>query len=188
VKLDPTTHAYAINLIHLLMNDNRDEDARKLAQNLLEKTRSPEEAQTARELLKQIKDHEEWVALRKKELEASANAPATSMAVSAPAAVQTVAASSAAAPVDTSTLMAVDGVIRRIDCTHKPGIMVTLGGGNRPLIFRAADFSAVGVTGADDETRRLDSCEKWKGRKIRLWFRAAKGKEYLGEITDIAFE
>jgi hypothetical protein len=66
--------------------------------------------------------------------------------------------------------------------------MVTLGGGNRPLIFRATDFGTVGVTGADEEMRSVVSCEKWKGRRIRLWFRAAKGKEYLGEITDIAFE
>ena len=193
VKLDPTTHVYTINLIHLLVNGNRDEDARKLAQSLLEKTKSLEEAQTARDLLKQIKEHEEWVALRKKELEAAANAPATSTGASAPAAVQKVAASSTAAsrtraPVDASTLMAVDGVIRRVDCSHKPAIMVTLGGGNRPLIFHAADFGAVGVTGAEEETRSVNSCEKWKGRRIRLWFQAAKGKEYLGEITDWAFE
>ena len=79
-------------------------------------------------------------------------------------------------------------MIRRVDCSHKPAIMVTLGGGNRPLIFHAADFSAVGVTGAEEETRSVNSCEKWKGRRIRLWFQAAKGKEYLGEITDLAFE
>jgi len=192
VKLDPATHVYTINLIHLLMNDNRDADARKLAQNLLEKTKSPEEAQTARELLKQIQDHEEWVAQRKKELEAAANAPMPTMVVSAPTPVQTAAASGTAsstrAPVDASTLMAADGVIRRVDCSHRPTIMVTLGGGNRPLIFRAANFATVGVTGADEETRSIDSCEKWKGRRIRLWFQAAKGKEYLGEITDIAFE
>jgi hypothetical protein len=84
--------------------------------------------------------------------------------------------------------MAVDGVIRRVDCSHKPAIMVTLGGGNRPLIFHAGDFGAVGVTGAEEETRSVNSCEKWKGRRIRLWFQAAKGKEYLGEITDWAFE
>jgi len=30
VKLDPTTHVYIINLVHLLVNDNRDGEARKL--------------------------------------------------------------------------------------------------------------------------------------------------------------
>ena len=190
LKLDPTTHVYVINLVHLLMNDNRDGDARKLAQNLLEKTRSPEEAQTARELLKQISEHEQWVAQRKKESEeAAANAAKTTAVVSAPA-TQTVAASSSAtaSPVDVSKLLAVEGVIRSVDCSHKPAIMVTVSGGTRPLIFHATDFSAVGVTGADEGARSLDSCEKWKGRRVRIWFRAVKGKEYLGEITDLAFQ
>jgi len=191
MKLDPTTHVYAINLIHLLLNDNRDDDARKLAQNLLEKTKVPEEAETARALLEQIKDHERWVAARKKESEEAAANPGTpTMVVSAPGTTQNVAASSptTARPIDTSTLMAVEGLIRRVDCSHKPAILVTLGGGNRPLIFHAADFGGVGVTGADEGTRSLDSCERWKGRRVRIWFVGIKGKEYLGEITDWAFE
>jgi tetratricopeptide (TPR) repeat protein len=189
MKLDPTTHVYTINLIHLLVNDNRDADARNLAQNLLEKTKSPEEAETARALLEQISEHERWVAARKKEShEVVANTARPAVVVSAPAAKQTLAASSAASPMDTSKLMAVEGLIRRIDCSHKPAIMVTLGGGTRPLIFHAADFGGVGVTGADEGTRSLDACEDWKGRRVRLWFVGVKGKEYLGEITDWAFE
>ncbi len=172
----------------MLVNDNRDADARKLAQNLLEKTKVPEEAETARELLAQISEHERWVAERKKESEEAANMARTTMVASAPAATKAVAASSTASPVDLSTLRAVEGLIRRVDCSHKPAIIVTLGGGTRPLIFHAADFGAVRVTGADEGTRRLDSCERWKGRRVRIWFRAVKGKEYLGEITDWAFE
>ena len=104
------------------------------------------------------------------------------------ASAETVTASAAGVPVDTSTLMAVDGIVRKIDCTHKPAMVVTLSGGNRPLIFHAADFAAVNVTGAGEELSSLDSCEKWKGRPIRLWFQVVKGKEYLGEITHIAFQ
>jgi len=190
MKLDPTTHVYAINLIHLLLNDNRDADARKLAQNLLEKTKVPEEAETAQALLEQIKGHERWVAARRKESEEAANPATPTMVVSAPGTTQNVATSSptAARPIDMSTLMAVEGLIRRVDCSHKPAIVVTLGGGNRPLIFHAADFGGVGVSGADDGTRTLDSCERWKGRRVRIWFQKATGKEYLGEITDWAFE
>jgi hypothetical protein len=82
--------------------------------------------------------------------------------------------------------MAVDGLVRGIDCSHKPAITVTLGGGKRPLIFHAADFGTVGVTG--EGALDLDSCEKWKGRRVRIWFRVAKGKDYMGEMTDLAFE
>ena len=97
MKLDPTTHVYAINLIHLLVNDNRDDDARKLAQNLLEKTKSAEEAQAARELLAQISEHERWMAERKKESEeAAAKKARPSVVMSAPSTTQNVAASSTA--------------------------------------------------------------------------------------------
>jgi len=57
-----------------------------LAQNLLEKTKVPEEAETARALLEQIKEHERWVAARKKESEeAAANRARPSVVTSAPA-------------------------------------------------------------------------------------------------------
>jgi tetratricopeptide (TPR) repeat protein len=189
VKLDPTTHVYIINLVHLLVNDNRDGEARKLAQNLLEKTKSAEEAQAARELLAQISEHERWVAERKKEAEQAATTIQRSEAGNTPAAMpKTVAVASTARPVDMATLMAAEGVVRRVDCSHKPAIVVTLGGGTRPLIFHATDFGVVGVTGADEATMSLDSCEKWKGRRVMVWFQKATGKEYLGEITDWAFE
>ena len=82
--------------------------------------------------------------------------------------------------------MAADGLVRGIDCSHKPAMTVTLAGGTRPLIFHAADFGAVTVTG--DNALDLDSCDKWKGRRIRIWFLKAKEKNYLGEMTDLAFE
>jgi hypothetical protein len=184
VKLDPTTHVYAINLIHLLMNDDRDLEARQLAQRLLERAISPEEAQAARDLLASIAEHEQWVARRKMQVEAAAN---RANEAAAPAErTETIAASSNAKPVDLKKLMAADGLVRGIDCSHKPALTVTLGGGTRPLVFHAADFSDVGVTG--DGALDLDSCDKWKGRRIRIWFLKAQAKEYLGEITDLAFE
>jgi hypothetical protein len=84
--------------------------------------------------------------------------------------------------------MAVDGAVRRIDCSHKPAVTVTLSGGKRPLIFHVADFATVGVTGNGNDVPGLDACENWKGRRIRVWFHLVKGKEYMGEITDLAFQ
>jgi Flp pilus assembly protein TadD len=190
VKLEPTTHAYAINLVYLLLNADRDADARQMAQKILEKATSPQEAQTAREFLERIQVHEQWAAQqRKMQAEAAAASAKNPTAVaSTPSAETTVVTTTARVPVDPSTLMAADGLVRRVDCSHKPEITVTLSGGNRPLIFHAADFGTVGVTGAGEDVVSLDSCEKWKGRRIRIWFLRAKGKEYLGEITNLAFE
>jgi hypothetical protein len=187
-KLEPANHAYATNLVYLLLNNDRAADARQLAQRLLEKATSAQEKQTAQELLNRIKEREQWVQERKAQIEAAANATPKTAAVSTPATAELATSASPSVRVDTSTLMAVDGAVRGIDCSHKPAVTVTLGGGNRPLIFHAVDFSAVGVTGKGEDVPGLDACEKWKGRRIRLWFHLVKGKDYMGEITDLAFQ
>jgi hypothetical protein len=169
------------------MNNNRDADARQLAQRLLEKAASQEEAQTARDLLEQINRHQQWVAQRKAQTEAAASPASKTVIASAPAS-EPVSTSATAKPVDTRLLLAVEAPVKEIDCAHKPEVTLTLRGGNRPLIFHAADLQAVGITGKGQDIPNLDSCEKWKGRRIRIWFVMAKGKSYMGEITDIAFE
>ena len=187
VQLEPATHAYAINLAYLLLNANRDADARQMAQRILEKSASPVEAQEARALLERVKEHEQWVAQIKAQSDASASATSKAAVASAPAA-PPMTGSSTPIAVKTADLLAVDGVIGGIDCSRKPAITVTLKGGNRPMRFHAVDFGTVGVSGAGADIPGLDACEKWKGRRIRIWFRAVKGKDYLGEITDIAFQ
>jgi len=186
VQLEPATHAYAINLAYLLLNANRDAEARQMGQRILEKAASPGEAQTARDLLERVKEHEQWVAQIKAQSDASASATSKAAAASAPAA-PPVSSSSAQIAAKTADLLAVDGVIGGIDCSRKPAIVMTLKGGNRPMRFHAVDFGTVGVSGAGADIPGLDACEKWKGRRIRIWFRAVKGKDYLGEITNLAF-
>src|SRR5258708_19123736 len=94
-KLEPTTRAYAINLVHLLLNNNRYTDARQLAQRLLDKAGSPQEAEIARDLLESVKEHEQWAAQRKKSrLEAEAHAAKPSAVATAPAATQSTTSSS----------------------------------------------------------------------------------------------
>src|SRR5258708_9488408 len=119
VKLEPTTHAYAINLIYLLLNADRDADARQLAQKLLEKASSPQESQTARELLERVKEHEQWVAQRKTQGDAASSPTTTSAMANAPPAAQTKTTSSTAIPLDTSKFMAGRALGRGVDCLHK---------------------------------------------------------------------
>jgi Flp pilus assembly protein TadD len=187
-KLDPTTHAYVINLVYLLLNNDRVADAQQLAQRLVEKAASREEKRTAQDLVNRIKEREQWVQERKSQIEAAANVTTKAAVVSAPATSEPATSPSTPVPRDLSTLMAVDGAVRAIDCSHKPAVTVTLSVGSPPLIFHAADFAKVGVTGKGNDVPGLDSCEKWKGRRVRIWFHVVKGKEYMGEITDLAFQ
>jgi Flp pilus assembly protein TadD len=194
VRLEPAEHTYAVNLVYLLLNNDRPAEAKQLAKRLLEKAASAEEKNTARELLNRIEEREQWVERMKAQPTVAANPTGQTVAVSttgetAPTpARKTATTTSTRTSVDVRTLMAVEGAVGRIDCSHKPAVTVVVSGGNRPLIFYAADFGAVGVTGKGKDVPGLDACEKWNGRRIRLWFRAVKGKDYLGEITDIAFQ
>ena len=179
-KLDPTTRAYAVNVVHLLLNNNQDADAKQLAQRILAKAKSPEEIQTARDLLERVREHERWAMQR--------NAPSSVTAdASAPAEGQSMTVSSTP-EVDPKTLMAVDGPVHEVDCAHKPAVTLSMIVGGSPVSFHAADFRTIGVTSAAESVMSLESCEKWKGRRVRIWFRVVKGKGYLGEITNLAFE
>ena len=194
VRLEPTERRYAVNLVYLLLNNDRAAEAKQLAKRLLERATSAEEKNTAQELLNHIQEREEWVQRMKAQPAVAANYASQAVDVSAtgetapPSATKTAPTTSTTASVDVRTLLAVEGAVGRIDCSQKPAVTLVVSGGNRPLIFHAADFGAVGVTGKTGEVLGLEACEKWKGRRIRLWFRAVKGKEYLGEITDIAFQ
>jgi Flp pilus assembly protein TadD len=185
-KLDPTTREYVINVVYLLLNSNRNADARQLAQKLLEKAKSPEEVQSAKDLLERIQEHEQWV-MQQNTAPAATDTGTKAVAASEPTGAQSVTVSSRP-EVDPKTLMAVDGLVREVDCSHKPAVTLFMIVGKGAVGFHAADFLAVGVTGAAESVMSLESCEKWKGRRVRIWFRAVKGKEYLGEMTNLAFE
>jgi tetratricopeptide (TPR) repeat protein len=188
-KLDPTTGAYAVNVVYLLLNNNQDADAKQLAERILAKAKSPEEIQTARGLMERVREHERWVMQRNTPPNAAADATvSTKTAVaSAPAEGQSMTVTSTP-EVDPKTLMAVDGLVHEVDCLHRPAVTLSMIVGRSAVGFHTADFHTIGVTGAAESVMSLESCEKWKGRRVRIWFRALKGKEYLGEITNLAFE
>jgi tetratricopeptide (TPR) repeat protein len=189
-KLDPTTRAYAVNVVYLLLNNNQDAVAKQLAERILAKAKSPEEIQTARDLRERVNEHEKWTLQRNAPPAATAEATVEvkTEVASGPAETQPVTVSSTPERVDPRTLMAVDGVLHEVDCAHKPAVTLTMIVGKSAVHFHAGDFHTVGATGAAESVMSLESCEKWKGRRVRIWFRAVKGKGYLGEITDIAFE
>ena len=195
VKLEPAEHAYAINLIFVLLNNDRTADARQMTKRLMSKANSPQELQTARDLLQRIEEHERWAAERKAQMEAaalsakanSANSSETASGARSGDTARAVMTKPARTPVDPNSLMATEGTVGAIECSQIPAIMITLRG-NKPLRFHAGDFHNVLVSGTGTDVPSLDSCDKWKGRKVRLWFLPTKDKNYMGEITDIALQ
>src|SRR5260221_6050181 len=83
-KLEPTNRAYAVNLVHLLLDNNPEADCRLLAQTLLAKATSPQESQVARDLLERVNEHEKLTAHRKKHRHAAANSTRQTVVANAP--------------------------------------------------------------------------------------------------------
>jgi tetratricopeptide (TPR) repeat protein len=192
VKLDPGTHRYAFNLAYLLLNDNRDGEARVFAQKLVAAAHSPEEAQKARELVDRIREHEQWVAQNKALAESAGNPASGSPAAasSSPGGGATpVISSQTGIPVKAPKDMGVDGIISRIDCSRSPEITITLALSKGPMTFHAADARRISVSAPSEAALpSLERCKEWKGRQAKVWFRIVQGQEYLGEILRIYFD
>jgi tetratricopeptide (TPR) repeat protein len=190
VKLDPAAHQYTFNLINLLINDDRDGDARYLAQHLVAVANSPGEKQNAENLLNRIQEHEKWTAERKERQKKSlgqglvpdvqpgsgssggADSPPTPEAI----------------PLKSTTTMAIEGKIHEASCSHPPEITLSLDFSGSVLSLHSTDLGQTEITAAKGQSSPgLDACQEWTGRRVKVWFRLSQGKEYIGEITKIYF-
>jgi hypothetical protein len=84
--------------------------------------------------------------------------------------------------------MAVEGSIAGVNCGPKAEVTLTLDLPRGPMDFHAADFGRVGVSGASvAAVPAIGTCKAWKGRSVKIWFRMAEGKGFLGEIMRVYF-
>jgi tetratricopeptide (TPR) repeat protein len=190
VKLDPAEHQYVFHLISVLMNSDRDADARYLAQKIIATANSPGEKESAEFLLNRIQDHEKWVAQRKERGESSSGqggAPGTQPDA---AGAGKVGGSSApeAVPLKSTTTMAAEGKIHEVTCGHPPEITLTLDFSGSVLVLHSTNLEEAEVTAAKGQSAMgLDNCRQWIGRRVKVWFHLNQSKEYFGEITKIYF-
>ena len=84
--------------------------------------------------------------------------------------------------------MAVEGSIAGVDCAGSPELTLTVNLPRGPMDFHAKDFRAVSVSGQSAAAvPAIASCKNWTGRNVKMWFRMAQGKGFLGEIMRIYF-
>jgi tetratricopeptide (TPR) repeat protein len=193
VKLEPESRSYKTNLAYVLLNNARTADARVVAEKLRATADSAAETKTARSILGAIDEEEQW----EKE---SAEDAASGHAGDRPAVITSdpsvTAGHSTALPstaisrrqLGPPEWMAVEGLIGGMVCASSPEVTLTLDLPRGPMDFHAADFGRVGVSGVSSASvPAIESCKQWKGRRVKVWFRLAQGKEYLGEIIRIYF-
>jgi hypothetical protein len=191
VKLAPGTHKYEFNLAYLLLDANRDGEARAVAQKLVATAHSSAEAQRAGELVDHIREHEQWVAQGKGLSESAENrARGSPPPTSSPGGgAASVISSETGMPIKTPKDMGVDGTISRIDCSRSPEITLTVELSKGPMTLHAANARRISVSAPSAASLpSLETCPAWKGRHVKVWFRFVQGQEYLGEIGRIYFE
>src|SRR6202022_4431205 len=93
-----------------------------------------------------------------------------------------------ATPMKVPTSVAVDGPISAVDCAHTPEITITLALSKGPMVLHIADFRRIMASAPDEQSLpKLEGCQQWTRRRVKVWFRIVQGQEYLGEITNIYF-
>ena len=209
VKLDPESRTYRTNLAYVLLNNGRARDARMVAEKLAATAASADDARSASSILESIRDEEDWAKEGHREGVMTEFGPANGgpsstqndagagASASADAATAGEAGGGATPPVSTALArrqlgppqwMAVDGPIAGVNCGSKSEVTLTMNLPRGPMDFHAADFGKVGVSGVSaGSVPTIETCKDWTGRRVKIWFRMAEGKGFLGEIMRVYF-
>jgi hypothetical protein len=193
VKLDPESRNYRMLLAYTLLNNGRVEEARAVAEKLKAGAKSPEDERMAKSALEAIAEEEEWeksgvtegVTHNFAPPGESTNAAGASSPPPGSEAGGTVVSGRQLRPPD---WMAVEGLIAAIDCARSPDLTMTFNLPRGPMELHAKDFGAVSVSGQSAASvPAIATCKEWAGRKVKIWFRMARGQGFLGEITRVYF-
>ena len=188
VKLDSESRTYKTNLAYVLLNNRRAEEARVVAEKLEGSAGSLEEKRTARSILEAIEEEEEWEKESAEEALGRLRVDGPQVAAGPDLRPDIVHPAISRRQLGPPEWMALEGAIGAIDCARSPEVTLTLNLTKGAMDFHAADFGRVGVSGISAESvPELETCKQWSGRRVKVWFRLAKGKDYVGEILRIYF-
>jgi tetratricopeptide (TPR) repeat protein len=192
VKLDPESRSYRMNLAYTLLNNGRTAQARAVAEKLEATAESEDEKRSARSVLEAIADEEEWKKAGISEGATTEFGPPGGGAAAPPKTEGTNSGAEGAVvshrQLGPPEWMAVEGSIAAVDCARSPEITLTVNLPRGPMDFHAKDFGAVSVSGQSAAAvPAISSCRSWAGRNVKIWFRMAQGRGFLGEIMRIYF-
>jgi tetratricopeptide (TPR) repeat protein len=188
VKLDPESRSYKTNLAYVLLNNRRAEDARAVAEKLERSAGSLEEKRTARSILDAIEEEEDWEKESAEESLGRVKVDGPRVATGPDLSPDVVHPAISRRQLGPPEWMAVEGAIGATDCARSPEVTLTLNMPKGAMDFHAADIGRVGISGISaDAVPGLETCGQWSGRRVKVWFRLAPGKDYVGEIIRIYF-
>lgn len=188
VKLDPADLQYATHLISLLLVNNRDPEAKIMADRLLASARTPSEQEVAQSMARMVSEH------KSQRDEGSAPQPMTSTSTIV---LQRRSAQNGAVPnggaansnslgAPPPMLLGVDGVLTDVDCSKSPAIVLDLIGNSGEVEYHIADIAKVTLT--DSTNAPVPACQKWNGRRVKLWSTPPSNPKQPAEIARLTFQ
>jgi hypothetical protein len=187
VRARPGELEYAFRLTELLLNNDRDVEAKTLADSISKAAYTSSEREMAGDLVARVANHKDQVA------NSVAN-NARSMLSGGAFELGTVAVPNSTSPTPGSdrppdarkVLLGVDGTVATVDCSHKPEAKLTLNGPGGFLAYHVADVAKLSI--AVPENGTAPECPQWIGRKVKLWFVFNPGDKSSGEVTKLNFQ
>lgn len=211
-ELEPGTLAYSIALGYILMNMNRNEEARALSARLFAAAQTPAEVSAARAFQEnvearlrvsaqfpasketQAEDSESGMASRKNETlgkslqlqeSAGVRTAATLKPPEQPAAAPNL-LRMPAVPESVANMRTyeMNGTVTALNCSLAPEVTLMLSSGSISMKLHSADLSKITV---NDSARSTKGCAAWRGRSARMLYHLTPGSNFDGELTAIRF-
>jgi len=202
VKLDPTVAQYAAHLITLLLANNRDADAKVMADRLLASAFTPAERQMAEATVRMVAEHQSQGDDGSAAATPASNSAGTIVLQrrSAPNGAATSSDGSRAAgsagassaprsdrpPAANPAVPGIDGVLTDVDCSKSPSIAFDLIANSGEVEYHIADVGKVLL--ANSSNGPVPGCEQWNGRRVKLWSTPPSNPKQIAEIAKLAFQ
>lgn len=186
-KLDPTEPEYAVHLTRLLLQSNRDAEAKVMADRFSAAARSPIEKIRAQGLQREVQAHKDAVAAGRTPTVSNGDMQGVFVVEQEAQTDKAQEGQEAGAPVLARRLMiGVEGAIVEADCSKIPEISMTLDGTGGALSYHVADVGRITITAPGNAPPPV--CKDWTGRRVKLWFQIAPGSKQPAEVSKLNFQ
>ncbi len=184
VRHKPGDFQYAFHLTQLLLNNNRDSEARIVADSVAVDAYTPEEKEMARQLVDRVANHkddlEDGFGYSANTTVSGNSSGARTVEVPAPA---TSPQRDDRPPVMQRRMLSADGTVSAVDCSNLPEAKLTLDG---TVTYHVTNIDTVSIT--SPENTAAPPCPQWVGHKVKLWFAFTPGDKTSGEVSRLNFQ
>jgi Tfp pilus assembly protein PilF len=214
-ELEPGTIAYSVTLGYVLMNMNRNDEARALAARLVAAANTPAEISSAKAFQENVETRLRFQAQfpapadtqmdeSESGLAVKNEADGKGMRATEPTNIRTAAAvnhgdvpradttiarkPAVAEPVTSGRIYEMTGKITVLDCSRAPEVTLTLNLGFITMKLHSADLNKIGAKGpARNAKTPAAVCAMWKGRSAKMSYHLTPGQAFDGELTSVHF-